>query len=309
MNISFCEGHDKDFDDGFEGIKVAFRKDTTKNDKDGSSETTTYGYIHFYISPAMDSFNTISAARRLLCHPNTLITNIKLLFHTRWFEDDSDGSNEIGLYILGTSNFKRCSKLSMDYGYFTNTLLEILHHDDDDLLGNNHHSIRRLQFEDSKIEKNIMSHISNRYHQLGSIKFINCDFDNTPDEYPSYVTKIEVPNTRVEEICLQQDEDITTDEGGLVFDYDNTSTILLVSVASAEKEFEKGYIYTSCTRGSLLEEVDKDLLDVILHATYSESVAFVKIKARYIKGLTIKIGRGVSKELFFDVNLAFPDQS
>lgn len=200
---------------------VVLKKDS-KNVDDSSA--TIDGKISFYIGGGMDAFRRISNVRRLLSQYNDVITETRLRLRTVRSHDgdddeveNEDESNEIGQYTFGIRSFGRCRKVTISRGCFMNTSIEILHSDNDNLVGSNSRNDTQLRFENSGVAKDILPHISNAYPYLESLEFVNCKFRNIHGHLPSK-TKIEQPNTRVDKLCLFQDE--VYGAGDLLFNND-----------------------------------------------------------------------------------------
>lgn len=289
---------------------VVLKKDS-KNVDDSSA--TIDGKISFYIGGGMDAFRRISNVRRLLSQYNDVITETRLQLRTVRSHDgdddeveNEDESNEIGQYTFGIRSFGRCRKVTISRGCFMNTSIEILHSDNDNLVGSNSRNDTQLRFENSGIAKDILPHISNAYPYLESLEFVNCKFRNIHGHLPSK-TKIEQPNTRVDKLCLFQDE--VYGAGDLLFNNDD-DTIVLLSVVSQEQEFETGYICTSLERRSIVQEVNRGLLDVFLASVDPTKVALVEVKARYIGNLVfIEYEEKEGRPCLFDVNITFSNNS
>lgn len=147
MAISFYEEED-DFGNSndYEGSTITLTKNGSKKDGMVSSATSEFGgEIRCYIGAGMDSCRRISNSRGLLQQYNNVITEIKLFDTTQRQDEGDDAISEIRLFIFGVKNFKACSKLSIEKGYFMNTPIEIIHNNNDDLMEqSNTHSIKNL---------------------------------------------------------------------------------------------------------------------------------------------------------------------
>lgn len=120
---------------------------------------------------------------------------------------------------------------------------------------------------------------------------------------------MELPHTRVGKLCLYENQSMNGGRHGkLLYTCNANRTIVLLSVASVEQEFEKEYICTSGAYDSMVQEVDKSVSDALLAAITSRRVASVKIKARYIHSLDFKTYAEKQEDpSLFDISITFPN--
>lgn len=124
------------------------------------------------------------------------------------------------------------------------------------------------------------------------------------------MTEIELPNSRIDKLCLSDSWDNEDENEGLLFHSEDRDIIVSISVVSWDQGFDKGFICTSLAarEESLVEEVNSGLLDVLLATIDSKRTACVKIKVRSIKSLEFKVFKEAEEvgPSLFDINLTFP---
>lgn len=253
------------------------------------------GEIYYYINENTEDTIRSQLAKRFLQHHNDLVTEIAI--------DNTEGNRwELNVRITRIGNqYSRCQTLCIIAGAFINSPSP------EDGLPNrgSTHNITKPELGSCWFNKGVLSRfISPQFPYLKECKLKDCDYRDTQED--PFTTTIELANTAIDTLILLDNINVNhVDHGLICANVDYKSNLVLLSISSIDQDFSRSYLCTPCENGTVVDEISNEMISALEKTLDSNYNSFVKINAKYIKNLVLRIDGDSNDRAYFDVSF-FP---